>query len=191
MEKRMKLFMVLVGCKPTGRHTEQHDVFFGVGETIEDTFDDIQRFWPEAIGAGIHIDAYREVAFIETLDCFRIEVIHRDKVEYQNDLNLFFLNLGGYREGVFEEFHQKNLFVAPGYEAAKKLARKQKFYQENHNPHVDDRYGLDIDDLANVKDILPKRFKDKYAIVIIPTLLGHVPDKITLGYNFVDLKKKA
>ncbi|MEP6700612.1 MAG: DUF1543 domain-containing protein, partial [Bacteroidota bacterium] len=30
-----KLFMLLIGCKPLGRNIEQHDIFFGIGETIK------------------------------------------------------------------------------------------------------------------------------------------------------------
>jgi Domain of Unknown Function (DUF1543) len=31
-----KLFMILLGCRPKGRHTEQHDIFFGIGNELAD-----------------------------------------------------------------------------------------------------------------------------------------------------------
>ncbi|MGN6440105.1 MAG: DUF1543 domain-containing protein [Agriterribacter sp.] len=33
--------MLLLGCKPAGRHTEQHDVFFGIGASLKDLIPDI------------------------------------------------------------------------------------------------------------------------------------------------------
>jgi hypothetical protein len=29
--KQLKLYMVMLGCTPEGRLTEQHDIFFGIG----------------------------------------------------------------------------------------------------------------------------------------------------------------
>ncbi len=48
--------MVLLGCKPKARHTEQHDIFFGIGQTVKDLVTDIIESWAEAEGK-IHIDA--------------------------------------------------------------------------------------------------------------------------------------
>ena len=31
-----KLFMTLIGCTPAGRNIEQHDVFFGIGNSLKD-----------------------------------------------------------------------------------------------------------------------------------------------------------
>jgi hypothetical protein len=42
----MKLFMVLIGCKPEGRHTEQHDIFFGIAQTLADLVPQLKSFWP-------------------------------------------------------------------------------------------------------------------------------------------------
>ena len=57
--------MVLLGCRPKGRHTEQHDVFFGIGNTLKDLIPAIKKFWPEAAGE-IHIDAWREINCVGT-----------------------------------------------------------------------------------------------------------------------------
>ena len=59
----MKLFYIIIGCTPKGRHTEQHDVFFGIAENIRDLVPEIINFWPEAKGK-LHVDAYREVNFV-------------------------------------------------------------------------------------------------------------------------------
>ena len=59
----MKLFMLLLGCKPGRRNTEQHDIFFGIAETLRDLVPSIIEVWPEAKGK-IHIDAWREVNYV-------------------------------------------------------------------------------------------------------------------------------
>ena len=63
------LFMVLLGCKPPGRHIEQHDIFFGIAKSLSDLKADMQAFWPDSV--GLHIDAWRRVI---TVDGFRIDI---------------------------------------------------------------------------------------------------------------------
>lgn len=62
----LKLFMVLLGCKPAGRHTEQHDIFFGVATSLKELVPEIKAFWKEG-GDKIHIDAWREVTVVDGL----------------------------------------------------------------------------------------------------------------------------
>src|ERR1700750_922719 len=102
MVKGLKLFMVLLGCKPRGRNTEQHDIFFGIGQSLEDLKDQILRFWPEG-GDEIHIDAWREVNMV---DGYRVKLHPRiSRPTFVFHQRLFFINLGGYKKGEFEEFH--------------------------------------------------------------------------------------
>lgn len=61
---KKNLYMLLLGCKPHDRYTEQHDVFFGIGESLQDLIPSIIAFWPEAEGK-IHIDAWRHVAVVD------------------------------------------------------------------------------------------------------------------------------
>ena len=56
----LKLYMLLLGCRPNGRLTEQHDVYFGIAKNLKALIPHIKNFWPEAKG-NIHIDAWREV----------------------------------------------------------------------------------------------------------------------------------
>lgn len=173
-----KLFMLLLGCKPKGRNTEQHDVFFGIGNNVKELIPSIKESWPEAAGE-IHIDAWREV---NCVDGFSIKV--EEKTAAQNpgsnkkEHDLFFINLGGYKENEFDEFHYKMLVVADSLDAAKTTSKKTAFFKHNsvaktiHTPtatsHIDDKYGVDVDDLYSVKDILPDGLKEKYCIVITP-----------------------
>jgi len=70
MENVNKLYMIMLGCRPKGRYTEQHDIFFGIGKSLKELIPSMKAFWPEAKGQ-IHIDAWREVT---TVDNYKIEV---------------------------------------------------------------------------------------------------------------------
>ena len=85
----MKLYMIILGCKPKGRFTEQHDVFFGIGESLAALVPQMKASWPEAKGL-IHIDSWRDVTVV---DNFSIEVIQNESLEPMSE-QLFFLNLG-------------------------------------------------------------------------------------------------
>lgn len=176
-----KLFMVMLGCRPQGRNTEQHDVFFGIGETVKDLVPQIKKFWP---GAGkIHIDAWREVTEV---DGFQVTIVPREAAaENNNPYTLFFLNLGGYKEGAFDEFHYKMLAVAQDKDAAIREAKKTAFYKhtgfEGAPSHVDDKFGVDVDEMHQVKDILTDDLKAQYSIQLSPATDAGT-DKLYLGY---------
>ncbi len=176
-----KLFMLLIGCTPPGRHTEQHDVLFAIGETLKDLTEQINSFWPEAIGR-IHIDAWREVT---SVNGYQVSVINKTLGMPGSANKLFFINLGGYIQDVFDEQHYMMLSVNPDSASAIKTAKETLFYQQTSIPggesHIDDKYGIDVDDFHNVEDILPFDQKEKYAIKI--TLADNLPeDEIHLGY---------
>ncbi len=178
-----KLFMLLLGCKPPGRNTEQHDIFFSIGEKLSDLIPAIKKSWPEAKG-GIHLDAWREVSRV---DGFNIRIIEKEekKKDFEAAQKLFFINLGGYKQNEFEEFHYKMIAVAPDKGDAVKQSKKTAFYKHtgfNSAPsHVDDRYGIDVDDIYGIEEILSDELKLQYAIEIMPAI-DTKEDEIHLGY---------
>lgn len=181
----LKLYMLLLGCKPKGRHTEQHDIFFGIGSSLKDLVPDIINFWPEAEGR-IHLDAWREVSYVGQ---FEIKIQPREETqETENLLNnnqLFFINLGGYKEDDFEEYHYKMIVAAKDKGEAIATAKQTAFYKhtgfKGADSHIDDKYGIDVDDLYRIEDILPEHLKKKYSIIVTPQENPH-KDKINLGY---------
>lgn len=179
----LKLYMILLGCKPSGRNTEQHDLFFGIGERLSDLKEDILRFWKEANGK-IHIDAWREVRYV---DGYEIEVI--SKINSIQQERLFFINLGGYKENEFEEYHYKLLTVSNDKGAAIQHAKQTAFYKhtgfEGAVSHIDDKYGIDIDDIYEIEDILPMHLKEKYSIKLSKTN-NSIEDVFHLGYLKID-----
>lgn len=185
----------MLGCKPEGHHTEQHDIVFAIAENFINTETQAKAFaqkvWPSV--KKIHIDAYREVQNVEG---YRINLVPRRKKK-RGDKQLFFINLGGYKPGVFEEFHYKILVVATNMGEAKRMAKDSSFCLQHpatsssNHPHVDDEYGIDVDDVYKVDDILPEHLKKKYMISI-----SNVPftdlkqDPISNGYQLYEKLKK-
>ncbi|SEL05775.1 DUF1543 domain-containing protein [Parapedobacter koreensis] len=172
------LYMLLLGCKPEGRHTEQHDVFFGIGTALSDLVPDINAFWPEAQGK-IHIDAWRTVRFV---DGYTITAIPKDEAsQLGGSPKLFFVNLGGYKEGDFEEYHYKCLSIAADAAGAIKQAKEQTFWKHNISSHIDDKYGIDVDDVYEIGDVLAPHLKERYTLVIEKIEQG-TPDELHPGY---------
>lgn len=181
MSESPKLFMTLLGCKPPGRHTEQHDIFFGIAPSLKGLVPAMNAFWPEA-KKNLHLDAWREVTAVGP---YSIRTIARtEDATTLNDLKLFFINLGGYRKDEFEEYHYKLLVVAKDIETAAAQAKQQIFYKENGfkgaSAHIDDKYGIDVDEAYSVEDILPEELFSQYRLEI--TEKESVADEIHLGY---------
>ncbi|RYE20036.1 MAG: DUF1543 domain-containing protein [Sphingobacteriales bacterium] len=172
--------MLLLGCRPQGRLTEQHDMFFGIAGDLKELIPDIKAFWPEAKG-NIHIDAWREV---NTVDGFQISVVEK-KETVTNDTKLFFINLGGYKPGEFEEYHYKMLVAARDKEAAIRMSKQTTFFKhtgfKGATAHVDDKYGVDVDDLYEINDILHEKYKEQYSIFLSPADYM-AEDELHLGY---------
>ncbi|WP_132055566.1 DUF1543 domain-containing protein [Pseudocnuella soli] len=180
--------MLLVGTTPPGRHTEQHDVFFGIGETIRDLVPQVLQFWPEA-KRGLHLDAWREVTLVNG---YSVSVT--SDPEHNSNVQLFFINLGGYKKGEFEEFHYKMIVAAPDKGEAVKAAKQTAFFRhtgfKGANAHIDDKYGVDVDDIYAIRDILPASVKGQYSLAIDAAAPDAADDTIHLGYFKLDTVDK-
>jgi hypothetical protein len=185
----LKLFMVLLGSKAPQRNVEQHDYFFGIGSSIKDLVPDMKAFWPEA-GASLHIDGWREVTHVEG---YAISVIPKSEEILKTPQKLFFINLGGYQSNKLSEQHYTVLTVQSDRAVAVQESKKTVFYKTNTlkgaNSHIDEKYGIDVDDIYKVEEILSSSFKDKYHILIEPSE-GLPEDEIILGYFRIDKLQK-
>jgi len=176
-----KLFMILLGATPKGRNIEQHDIFFGIASSVKDLLPEMKAFWPEANGK-IHIDAYR---MVNKVGNFKVEVIAKADEVKTDKTSLFFLNLGGYKQGEFEELHYKMLVVADQKAAAIKEAKETAFYKhtgfKGATSHIDDKFGVDVDDVFEIEDILAAETKSRYALKFSKS--NNLPDdELVLGY---------
>lgn len=180
----MNLYMIKLGATPKGRLIEQHDVFFGIGACVADLIPDFEAAWAD-IKDIWHIDAYRVVSRV---DGYQVRVVARDDF-VDNGLYLYFINLGGYKAGHFEEYHHKLLVVATDLAGAVSQAKQSDFYQAFDAggcavSHIDDKHGVDIDDIHKVSDVLAHKCKERYALQIEPCEQGKIgeTDEMVIGY---------
>lgn len=177
-----KLYFFLIGCTLPNRYTEQHDVFFGVGKTLADLVPAIKAFWPEA--EKVHLDCWREVTNVN--GC-QVKVFPKSEgTEPDSGLSLFFINMGGYKKGEFEEFHYKDIFAAQNQADAISQAKKTAFYKQfgfkGAVAHIDNQYGVNIDEIYNITEILTPADKSNYSI-IVTNEIAIQPDELHLGYT--------
>jgi hypothetical protein len=48
--------------------------------------------------------------------------------------------------------------------------------------HIDDKYGIDVDDIFEIADILPEEIKQRYRIAVTQNQTSFPEDEIHLGY---------
>ncbi|EHQ30259.1 DUF1543 domain-containing protein [Mucilaginibacter paludis] len=181
----LKLFMVLLGSKAPHRNVEQHDYFFGIARTLKELVPAMRSFWPEA-GNSIHVDGWRE---INQVDGYSISIVLKQDNLPPTPKKLFFINLGGYQSNKLEEQHYTVLSVKDDRTKAIQHARKTTFFKTNTikgaGSHIDEKYGIDVDDIYRIEDILAAELKEKYHILISPAD-DVQEDQIYLGYLKLD-----
>jgi len=182
--------MAIIGCTLPGRFTEQHDVFFGIAPDMRSLIPEIKAFWPEAKGR-MHVDAWRRVTCVNGHAVTVIPAAGITETHTEDILKLFFLNLGGYKPGEFEEYHYKMLVAATDASKAVKAARQTAFYKhcgfKGAESHVDDKYGIDVDDMHLLRDILAPRYKERYALSVASEPEKDRPeDTLHIGYFKLD-----
>ncbi|MCW3478682.1 DUF1543 domain-containing protein [Neisseriaceae bacterium JH1-16] len=150
----MKLFAVYLGGRAPKSHIELHDVVFAIGESIEDTYEQLLEQWfgsPE----GLHIDSWLE---LDIVDGYRVGL---SAVPVTSEhAALFFVNLGGYLEGRFTEVHDSVFLVAADRAQARSRA-KELLLHRHLQVHVDD--SLQVDDCIRIS-----RTQDMY-VTLTPT----------------------
>ncbi len=172
--------MLLIGATPPERNIEQHDVFFGIGETMKDLIPGIIAFWPG--NNKLHFDAWREVT---NVNGYKVEVVLKNERKQSSSFKLFFINLGGYKLNEFEEFHYKMIIAAVDKAAAINISKKTAFFRhtgfKGATSHIDDKFGVAVDDVYEITDILPAAIKEKWSIVVTPQN-SLAEDELNLGY---------
>jgi hypothetical protein len=215
----LSLYAILLGCKPKGRNVEQHDVMFGVASNLDDLSDAIKNFWykpviseliaaVEKVSPGVHtteleknllhslsrrdkvhIDAWTRVS---NVDGYKI-VIREKRVEpTANDgQKLYFINLGGYKDKEFEEFHKKLFVVATAVSEALGKIMNHDFMKE-YSPealglagsaHLDDQYKIDFeaDDIVCVSEAIG----DDYVLELQPQETN-AENELVVGYTHIN-----
>lgn len=188
MQPPLNLYMLLLGSKAPGRHIEQHDVFFGIAAQVSELVPLLKKFWPEA-GNTLHADGWR---IIRQVDSYAVKVVEKQVAPFTSTPEkLFFINLGGYQPNKLEEQHYQVLTVQRDKAAAVRQSMQSLFYKTNTikgtsaNSHVDDKYGIDVDDIYEIEDLLMAEQKEQYRVMITPAD-NDTTDPVQLGYYRMD-----
>ena len=132
---------------------------------------------------------WREVTIV---DNFSVEIVSKNSIDSNNN-NLYFLNLGGYKPGEFEEYHYKMLSVTSTLAKSIKASKKTIFFKhygfegKGAESHIDDKYGIDVNDFHKVNDLLNEETKSKYQIKI--TTLSELKKEDELHIGYLKIKK--
>lgn len=188
MTGQLKLFMVLLGAKPLQRTVEQHDYFFGIADSLAELVPQMRAFWPEA-GSSLHIDGWREV---NTVEGYAVSVVPKSAEAATQAERLFFINLGGYQSGKLEEQHYTLLTVQQDRKGAMKRSTGTEFFKEQSiasvksaSAHIDEKYGIDVDEVYRIEDVLPGHVTEQYQILLTPAN-ETIKDEVHLGYFKLD-----
>ena len=157
----MNLFLVVLGGRTKGCNVEQHDVRWVVGESIDDTIPELKRQW-FGIQRGLHIDSYRR---IRNVDGYRVLINTEIKSPKEQDMKLWFVNLGAYKPGEMAEQHRFGLVVARSSRAAKARAKSLWLKGQEH-VHKDDLHS--VDGLPEIDDLLPIHGHGGWHVDLLP-----------------------
>ncbi|HEY0227936.1 MAG TPA: DUF1543 domain-containing protein [Mycobacterium sp.] len=137
------LFMFYIGGPVNGANIEIHDVQFAAVESAEEAFPLLaERWFGEQY--NLHIDCYSRVTWVDGYD------VILSPEPPSSDKKLWFINMGGYHEGVFQELHAIRLFVAETKVEAQQRA-KQEVFTDVLLQHRDNQ--LDIDECILLAEI--------------------------------------
>ncbi|AJI46902.1 DUF1543 domain-containing protein [Francisella philomiragia] len=138
-----QLFIVYLGGSAPKANIELHDVQFVIGNTIEDTYEQLRQNWFGTV-KGLHLDSYKA---LKGADGYQISI--QDRPQNFNK-KLYFVNLGGYDESKLNELHEFALFVAVDKIEAKKKALKA-LLEDSLIKHKDNL--MEVDDCLELSSI--------------------------------------
>ena len=193
MEKINKpyFFLVFLGGRAKKANVELHDVRWVIGSTIEDTFDVLRRDWFGTID-GLHIDSYKKINYVDGYKIY-LKKIENDKLNKNKlfkekipQINLWFVNIGGYDPSSMQEKHEFGLVAASSSIDAKNKA-KSKWLNGCKKKHKDDISSLNdlwtYDDCEIISKIDNWEIELKQENNFVEE--NHIPD--WYGYKRIDM----
>jgi len=191
----LRIFMIYLGCGMNGRITEQHDIFFGVGESIDDLslHAQIKSSWPDA--KNLHIDGYK---IIRQVGDYTVRVHRKADLLPPNgaipsNKTLFFANAGFYLKSEEGESHKWLLLVLDDISEVKPEAMKHPFFKSENMvnkspviPHRDNEIEVlatngkkvaDVDDQINVESLLKE-----YTVMLYKHVSDQEDEWVHLGF---------
>lgn len=129
-----ELYVVSIGGKLTGTNIEMHDIQFVTAESFEATHEILKEVW---FGESLHADSY---GILSHVDGYDVTVSSKDSEETNK---VFFVYMGGYKDGIFGELHEIGFVVADSKENAKQKAM-ENFLNGVNQKHVDEIRQVDL-----------------------------------------------
>lgn len=129
------LYLYFLGGTAKGGNIEVHDVQFATVEDPKDAYGRLAEIWygePEYL----HIDVQTKIDWADGYD-----VMVSDTPD-DSDLDLYFVNIGGYKQGDVDEKHTYELIVADSKDVANARAKK-KFAEGDLLIHKDVLFEVD------------------------------------------------
>lgn len=136
----------------------------------------------------MHIDAWTKV---EYADGYKVKIQPKSEPMSESEQKLYFINLGGYKESEFEEYHQKLFVVAPAVsEAIGKIIDND--FMKAYSPeslglagsaHLDDQYKIDFeaDDIVCVSEAIG----DDY-VLTLEKVESNPANEMVVGYTHIN-----
>jgi len=159
-QKKIHLFLVVLGGRAKKANVELHDVRWVIGSKIEDTYDSLRRDW-FGMREGLHIDSFKKITYVDgykiNLKNIENKKIQNNKISNEKTIkkNLWFVNIGGYDPSSMQEKHEFGLVVAKSSLDAKNKA-KSKWLNGYKKKHKDDIFSIKkfiLDDCDPIKKI--------------------------------------
>jgi len=122
-----KLFVIGIGGSISKANIEVHDVQLVIADCIENTYELLKEGW---YGEHLHLDEFK---VLTGADGYAIQI---EDYPQNTELNLFFVNMGGYLKETFGEQHEYGFLVAETEKEAKEKAKKELLKNMNDS-HVD------------------------------------------------------
>ena len=186
-ESDLHLFVALLGGRPKNATMEQHNMFFGIGPSLEFLYPAMREFWPEP-GQNLHIDAWMRVDHIGEYAVAAYKLRGLSDWPSPGSAKLFFINLGGYTQGVLVENHKPLLIVASTLADAMLRAKEDPFMTEGFKgdaakPHIDDKVCLDgFDEHDGALDVSALMEGQGYTLVLTHDGTGINPEVNLTGF---------
>lgn len=139
----MKLFAFYIGGQTATSMIELHDVRIMAAETLEDCYPRLRAEW-WGTQKSLHLDCWGELSSADGHD-----IILRTE-PYTGEDKLWFVNLGGYETGDFNELHSNVFVVAPTFSKAKVRALKTVLHWKGR--HKDEIF--EVENMVCVNDLL-------------------------------------
>ncbi len=128
-----KLFLIYLGGNLPGFSIELHEIRFGIGNKIEDTFDNLSDTQLSQFNR-LHIDGY---LIITKVDGYKVSISKKIQLDERDGYRLWLIHLGGYIENNIVETHEIVIVIAKTLKEAKSKAKyKSKLIQ--NGLHIDD-----------------------------------------------------